>query len=105
MTKYEFQSTLYRGERDMLDAIAEAWLTADGANDEAYQREALTTTSDADLAEECIAGWALDLAGDQPPFSKDEDRDPSHMDENGYTADDLARAFGRLRAVKERVET
>lgn len=100
MSKYEFQSTLYRNEREMLDAIAEAWLGAGGANDMAYQRETLASVSDDDLAAECIAGWALDLAGDQPPWSSDEDRDPSHMGDNGYTADDLARAFGRLRALK-----
>lgn len=89
MTRNEFGGFLYRTTTDMLDAIAEEWLSAGGANSEEMQRSFLAEASDAELAIEAIDGWGLDLHGD---FDE-----PSHMEFNEYTASDLAAAFGRLR--------
>jgi len=90
MIRNEFGSFLYRTTTDMLDAIAEEWLSAGGANSEEMQRAFLADASDTELAIEAIDGWGLDLPGD---FGE-----PSHMEFNEYAADDLAAAFGRLRA-------
>jgi len=92
MVRNEFGSFLYRTTTDMLDAIAEEWLSAGGANSKEMQREFLAEASDAELAIEAIDGWGLNLRGD---FYFD---DPSHMEFNEYTADDLAAAFARIRA-------
>jgi len=92
----QFGNLLYRSQRQMLDAIAESWLSADGNNTDADQRRFLDTTSAAELAAECIDGWGLNRAvggGDS------DDENPPHMDQQDYTAGDLAAAFGRLRGA------
>ena len=89
----EFQSTIYNSQGDMLDAIAVEWLTAGGANDIEFIRAYLRDKADAELADEAIKGWRLDR-----PDEGFEPRDPSHMEQEGYTAADLAKAFARLRA-------
>lgn len=88
MTRYEFQSTLFRNEADMLAAIADEFLSAGGMNSETAQSQILSDNTDEQLAAECISGWGLDIAGDETP---------SHMASNDYTAADLARAFRDLR--------
>ena len=93
MTKYEFASRLYRDKREMLDAIAVQWMSTDVWTEE--PREILSWLTDDLLASECIDGWGLSL---QSPNAADEDY-PSHMDENSYSAADLALAFARLRAI------
>ena len=87
MVRNEFACTLYRTTTDMLDAMAEAWLSGGGACSEETQREFLAESSDAELAADAIAGWKLDgRQGEEP-----------HMEINEYSASDLAAAFGRLR--------
>lgn len=93
MIRNEFQNSLFRTTTEMLDAIASEFLSAGGTNSEEMQRAFLAEASDAELAIEAIDGWGLDLHGD---FDE-----PSHMEFNEYTDDDLAAAFGRLR---ERME-
>ena len=93
MTKYEFAGRPYPNECEMLDAIAAQWMSADVWVD-AAPREILRWLTDDLLASECIDGWGLSLRSPDPV---DEDH-PSHMDENDYTAADLALAFDRLRA-------
>jgi hypothetical protein len=90
MVRNEFQNSLFRTTADMLDAIAEEWLSAGGANSEEMQRAFLDESTDAELAIEAIDGWGLDRHGD---FGE-----PSHMEFNEYTTSDLAAAFARLRA-------
>ena len=90
MTSYEFQSGLYRTEREMLDAIAEAWITAGGANSAADVAESLGDATDDALAAETIESWGLDRRSD-------DDEIPSHMERHGYTAAALAGAFARFR--------
>lgn len=87
MIRNEFASSLYRTTTEMLDAIAEDWLSAGGANNEEAQRDFLAVASDAELASDAIDGWGLDRSEDGP----------THMEFNEYTASDLAAAFGRLR--------
>lgn len=102
--KYEFQGCLYRGERAMLDAIAETWLRAGGQNSDKDVAEALAQMTDAQLANECIEGWELDVdernglpvSGDER--EDDEYEDLSHMGFNQYAKEDLAAAFARFRA-------
>jgi hypothetical protein len=94
MLSYEFQSALYRNEREMLDAIASAWVTADGANGAQNVRRIFYGLMSTELADECVRGWGLDQRGE--PRSWDEEEGQSHMTATGYSADDLAAAFDRL---------
>jgi hypothetical protein len=91
MASYEFQSMLYRNEREMLDAIAESWITADGANDAEFVADYLDINSDGEIAAECIEEWGLGVV----EYGSDR---PSHMTEHGYDADNLADAIARYRA-------
>ena len=75
----------------MLDAIAETWVTARGHASPAETQRNFDEATDAELAAEAISGWGLDSAmgwcgADEP-----------HTVRFGYTAADLAVAFGRLR--------
>lgn len=88
MIRYEFQSVLYRTETEMLAAIAGEWISAGGQNTISDQHRFFIENTDEELAAECIDGWGLDVAGDGSP---------SHMEFNGYSLSDLARAFGGLR--------
>jgi hypothetical protein len=87
MVRNEFAGTLYHTTTDMLDAIAEEWVSGCGVWDEDTQRDILDESTDAELAGDAINDW--DLARSE--------NGPTHMELNGYTADDLAAAFGRLR--------
>lgn len=87
MVRNQFNGTLYRTTTDMLDAIAEEWLSAGGANGIDFQRAVLDELSDDELAAEVITEWKLDGRNDEEP----------HMEFNEYSASDLAAAFGRLR--------
>lgn len=89
MLRNEFQNCIFRSQREMLDTIAEEWLSAGGSNSEETQRAVLADMSDAELAAEAIEGWGLNFPGD---FGGQ-----SHMEFNEYAADDLAAAFERLR--------
>lgn len=102
--KYEFQGALYRCEREMLDAIAETWLSAGGANSAETQREFLKTVSTDKLADECIEAWGL--ADDRYIVADYDDEGSevrqSHMEFNDYTAADLESAFWRLSSAVSR---
>mgnify|MGYP001481419460 CR=1 FL=1 len=87
MIRNQFNGTLYRTTTDMLDAIAEEWVTGCGVWDEDTQRDILDESTDAELAGDAINDWDLARSEDGP----------SHMEFNEYSADDLAAAFGRLR--------
>jgi len=90
----EFQDTLFRTASEMLDAVAEEWLTAGGSNS-AADVEAALASSDEDLARECIAGWGLDQLVD--PY------DPelgTWMEARDVSEADLAAAFARYRAAR-----
>lgn len=88
MTRNQFAGRLYRTTTDMLDAIAEDWVSGCGVWDEDTQRDILDESTDAELAGDAINDW--DLARSE--------NGPTHMELNEYTADDLAAAFARLRA-------
>lgn len=87
MTRNQFAGRLYRTTTDMLDAIAEDWVSGCGAWDEDTQRDILNERTDAELAGDAINDWDLARSEDGP----------AHMELNEYTVDDLAAAFGRLR--------
>lgn len=78
---YEFQSGLYRTQKDMPDAIAESWVTANGANSPATIADWI---AQGDLgpraaAREMAENW----------FSR------AWMEERGITRTDLADAVRR----------
>ena len=97
---YEWGDTLFRTETAMLDAIAEAWVTARGHASPAETRRNFHEATDAELAAAAIDGWGLDQPRGRR-FSLDGER-PSNMDEHEYTAADLAEAFARVRSLYER---
>jgi hypothetical protein len=66
---YEFQSMLYRTEREMHIAIAESYLSAGGNNDNETMLKFLAEMSDTDLANDAIENWELK---DNPDFNTDE---------------------------------
>jgi hypothetical protein len=57
---YEFQSTLYRTQWEMHQAIAEAYMNAGGINDEKTIACFFTEYTDKELADEAIKGWELE---------------------------------------------
>jgi hypothetical protein len=92
MANNQFQGSLYRTQRAMLDAIAYAWV---GGGGEARLGDFDEVANEA-LAADCIAGWRLDLPeqgwpGDDPGIS--------HMEAQAYDEDDLAEAFARLHSL------
>jgi hypothetical protein len=89
MSNYEFGGSLYGNRAMVLNAIAGEWMHAGGANTADDIREALATTSDADLAAECIDAWKLDESDDADELSA--------MERDDWTAEDLAAAFARQR--------
>ena len=89
---YEWGGSLFRTRNDMLDALAETWVTARGHASPAETQRNFDEATDAELAVAAISGWGLDSAmgwcGEGEP----------HMTRFGYGAKDLAEAFGRVRA-------
>ncbi len=95
MANNEFGGSLYRSQRDMLDAIGYAWLGGGDVCGNA-ELEALSKATDQQLAFECMDGWELDRvpAG---RWYQTGDETQSHMAEQGYAFTDLVKAFARLR--------
>jgi len=97
---YEWGDTLFRTRNEMLDAIAEAWVTARGHASPAETLRNFHEATDAELAAAAIDGWGLDQPRGRR-FSLDDER-PSHMVECGYSVEDLTAAFTRVRSLYER---
>jgi hypothetical protein len=93
MADNQFQGSLYRTQRDMLDSIAYAWLTSQGRIGDA-ERRILAEETDEALTAECIEGWELNVPEDGWPG---DDEKPSHMAAQNYDEADLRNAFARLR--------
>jgi hypothetical protein len=94
--KMEFGSMLYRSRTEMLRAIAESWMTADGINPPDTVTEFYRIHSDNWLAEECMTGWQLAVGEDANEY---QEAVPSHMERYGYDLDDLTAAFAQYRAM------
>ena len=77
MAQNEFAGTLYRTKYEMLDGIAYEYMTAGGLNSSEQIDEILEYISPEDAADEAIQGWELE----------------EHMDDNGYTKEDLTDAM------------
>lgn len=92
MIHNEFQSTLFSTTSQMLCAIAEAFLSANGSNSPEFQSEYMAQNTDDELAAQCIDGFGLDSIPSLP-----EDSEKSHMEFNDYTEADLAKAFAAMR--------
>lgn len=92
MTNYEFGSSLYRNANEMVEAIVEQWLSANGKNDLLDQLEALRNLSDEQLADECIEGWGL-----EQPHDTDEPGGPTWLAWREASRDDIVEAFGDIR--------
>jgi len=90
-TNYEWGGSIFPTRAGMLDAIAEAWVTARGHASPAETQRNFDEATDAELAAEAISGWGLDSAmgwcGEDEP----------HTVRFGYTKTDLTAAFGRVR--------
>lgn len=93
MSGFEFQGLLYPSGRQILDNIAEVWLSGDGSNSADDQASILANSTDEELAAQCVTGWGLGQAED----GRDAEAE-SHMKASGYSASDLTAAFGRLQA-------
>ena len=85
-TDYVWAGSLYRTRAEMLVAIAAAYATSWGRNSQDEVLRIFQRMNDAELAEEAIDAWGLDCGEDEP-----------HTVRFGYTAADLAAAFGRVR--------
>lgn len=90
--QYRWTDTAYPTLTAMLDAIAEAWITANGHAAPQEIARTFAELTDDGLAAECIEGWGL-AAG--TGWNGEE---PAHMERSDYTTADLAAAFARLRA-------
>jgi len=95
MGECEFQSALYRNVREMCLAIAEEWLSYSGLNDRDEIQKALTSSSDAYLADQCINMWRLDKSDDDISTFDDA---TTWMQRRGATRDDLIESFADIRA-------
>ena len=94
MADNQFQGSLYRTQREMLDAIAYAWVGG-GGNCGKVELDEMSAATNEELAAECIAGWGLHVP--EPSWPGD-DPGISHMEAQDYDEDDLAEAFARLHA-------
>jgi hypothetical protein len=75
MSNFEFAGGLYRNEREMCAAIAEMWLSADGANDRETMLGFLAEETDEQLADETIKQWFGEFSPDEetvPNFGRSE---------------------------------
>ncbi len=105
---YEFQSMLYSSPKNVIDAVANEWLTAGGDNGDTAVREVIASWTDDALADECIEGWKLDVIDPEQQrifdYSVSEDDKEAILFEftplGGWDCNraDLVAAFGRLRA-------
>jgi len=57
---YRFGSKLYKTKDNMLSAIAEEFISAEGVHTKEEIREILETNSSLELAQEAIEEWQLD---------------------------------------------
>ena len=85
--KYEFQNTLHRNLSEMLDAIVEFDITANGSSSHDDIMTLFKDWTDDDLAESAAEEMGL--------FSSECGQ--SHADFNEYTIDDLAEHFRQFR--------
>jgi len=83
---YEWNSTLFQTQAEMLDAMAWAWISAHDSNAEAEIERFFAQATDAELAAEMIETWGLDQ---NPEITKD----------------DLTEAFGRVRFWFDQTKT
>jgi hypothetical protein len=97
MTSYQFQSSLYRTERDMLDAIVAADLSSLTASGEIDDYLSYMTPWKA--ARECIADFGLRELDEYGGC--DGDKPVSHMTKYGYRVRDLAEAFKRFAEARK----
>lgn len=56
-----FNGLLFNIATDLADAVAEAWITADGSHPRRLVAEALESASDSDLAAEVLSAWKVPL--------------------------------------------
>lgn len=90
---FEFQGCLYPSRGYMLDVLAEEWITAHGHNSHRDEIKMVLQNTDQHIAEECIQLWGLDQRIDDG-FGNTQ---PSHMEKNRYTVEDLVEAIARFR--------
>lgn len=93
MSNYEFQSMSYRTSGEMAAAIAGEWLSACGHNPREFMVEELRHHTDAELADDCIEGWALN----QKPDWLGEENPKTWMEQREISRDDIVAAFADLR--------
>lgn len=75
MSNYQFAGGLYRNEREMCEAIAEMWLSADGANDRDAMLGFLSEETDEQLADDTLRHWFGEWSEDgqtEPNFGRPE---------------------------------
>ena len=107
----EFQGFLYSHTSSVCDAVALAWLEADGGNSHDAVAQILASETDEDLADEVIATWGLDDADAETLRTltyDEEDMDEEREEEFRYLATpmggwdanraDVVSAFSRYRA-------
>ena len=66
---WTFQGIAYQTKRDYCAAVVREWLSASGLVTHEFVRKSFAEISDAELADQVIA--ACSLAGQQPPFERD----------------------------------
>lgn len=97
MTDYEFAGATFNSLGAMLDAIAFENMTAGGLNPPEWVDTACKRDTPEYSADEAIQGWGLDQSPDGEV--------PSHMEQHGYTRDDLVQAHREFYETRpDRVE-
>ncbi len=91
MTKNEFGGTLYRNTAEMIDAIAEEYITARGSIGTDAVYDLLSEMSETRLAADCIESFGLNM--------RDDEGNLSHAEYNGYNDKDLGAAFREMRQL------
>jgi hypothetical protein len=94
---YEFGGCFYGNTSALLDAIAETFITANGAwkRDMILTDPLFTDRTDAQLARECVKEWGMDQPQSDP--DTDEETDQTWLEERDITEAEIATAIGDYR--------
>ena len=93
----EFRSTLYGTPDNLVTAIADAWMGADGSNSAADIASALADYTDAELADECIAAWDLSAICNDDDVQLGSCAPVTWLAARGLDRDDVVDAIWRYR--------
>jgi hypothetical protein len=97
MPRYEFQGNIYHSDGAILDAIAEAWMTANGSKSPNKVLHMLQNFDEEELVDECIKTLGMDQPDPHESKYIEDDAVPTWLEARGIERDNLIEAFYEFR--------